>query len=124
MKSVFVVNTGEYDDSYVVAAFSTAEKASEFIGSPDDPAREEHYRVEEWPVDLLPPLVWSDRWDVEMQPDGSATVRHSQRTDRVTQDNGEAWAYHDGCVHAYSWISADHAMKLAAECREEKGGHT
>lgn len=130
MKSVWVVSSGDYDGGGVVAIFSTEAKAWEFVGEPN-PARTDiyvvakfPYVVAEFPIDLLPPLVWSDRWEVDMLPDGSATVQHSQRTDRGTQDNGEAWSYHDGCIHAYSWISADHAMKLAAECREGKGGHT
>lgn len=132
---VYIVTQGEYSDYSIQAAFSTREKAEEYRA-----AKPSEYRIEEYELDSEPPRVYGPRWGVALRLDGSRDERYCFHAESEEQTEirrqGERGSGHtsagfyderrtkgDGLAFGWfsgvSYVSAEHAMKLAVEQRQK-----
>lgn len=129
---VFVVTHGEYSDYRIDAVCSSPEKAKEFMGT-----SKQEFGVEEYEVDGEQSRVWGTVWVVLLRLDGSISSEWEREEDvsehHYKGDRGQgqtaAGFYdnrrtaEDGLTHGWfqgtSYVSRDHALKLAAEQRQK-----
>lgn len=147
-QTVYVVSCGEYSDYGVFDVFTTREKAEEWIKHNTDPvtgkgAEWYPYTIEERTLDPdSVQRVWADCWTAQLvletgnrllDYDGNPVkARHNR--EEITEGRraagaqiGEIWQIGmvGRCGHgvlgvtATSYVSEDHAWKLAAEARQK-----
>lgn len=140
MSKVYVVTTGSYSDYGVRAIFSTRKKAEEYMerckAANNSDTENDGYcyvdtdfnSIEEWTLDEGLQERAYDRWHVGiMLDDGSLEYGKSPTHSKqwgVPQNEArvdEHIPIHKGrgAVRVYSCKSAEHALKLAAEKRQE-----
>lgn len=123
---VYMVTSGEYSDYGVCGVFSSMEKAQEYMGRP-----EQFNDVKELEVDSVPPRVWKQMWTVDLDYKGDLTHYYDNRQESRWQEfeedpgrgSSRAWgpSYDNRgpTFFATSYVSWDHALKLAIECRQK-----
>lgn len=137
---IYIVTSGTYSYYGINAVFSSTEKAEEYLAQMPAKEREEgYYKIEEWGVDELPPLVYGPEWAIRLRLDGSIAEdkyypEHDKTEDHYKGERGRVFRHPafdrpnddmakidsmDGLFWGYSYISRDHAMKLAIEERQQ-----
>jgi hypothetical protein len=132
MNKVFIVTSGAYSDYGINSVFSSREKAQAWV---DKHANPSGYRIEEYEVDECAAHVKLTRHEVAIDLEsgdiiqtrahdwiGPANVRSEpcefidfRRTGRSS--GYPTFGFLFGRVISY--VNAEHALKLAAECRQE-----
>lgn len=126
--SVFVVQRGQYSDQFVDAIFSTKDLAEAYVrevrACGDDTACATEFRVDS-DAGMVARTFWRVRIDLET---GAASQRGGEVKDVAPPtlrgaveslfDKGPAPGCNPFAV-VRSYESAEHALKLAAECRQE-----
>lgn len=130
MAQVFVVTTGAYSDYGISSIFSTREKAQSWI----DKHHSGEYRIEEYELDECASHVVLTRHEVDIDlesgdiictrshPWVGPNVRSEKSTivDFRGTGRSSSWPSFGRLLgKVTSYVSADHALKLAAECRQE-----
>jgi hypothetical protein len=123
VNNVWIVTEGDYSDYHICGVFSSEEKAREFINAPSHATE---YGIEQWDIDSLPQLQWRQCWRVYiLMSDGSwyhpSQAEGSKMGHWEIGDPNERGYGNNGPVYCsgHSYISWDHALKLAAEKRQE-----
>jgi hypothetical protein len=137
--TVYVVTAGSYSDYHIEAVFSSEEKAQAYIGNAPDST---DYAVNEYKVDVESPLVWSQCWQAHLRADGGDAYPQEwakKPQDLIVRDEehvkGERgsgsydeWSLSSGywrkapntaVFHGKSYVSLEHAHKLAVEQRQK-----
>jgi hypothetical protein len=124
---VYVVTEGSYSDFHVSAIFSSREKAVEYMGGFPD----QFNGIEEYELDAEPPRVMSRCWHAHLRLDGSLYMPQSDGVEDVEEEcrhgeRGRGWTtvqnYYPKTLNWFngkSYVSAEHAMKLAVEQRQK-----
>lgn len=128
-RKVHLVMSGSYSDYSFEAAFSTAEKAEEYMGGHPD-----EFEMIEAVLDSDQSIVFGQCWRVHLCLDGSHYLRPNEEgtLDRVpvehrSGERGEGITHHYGSwvtdrsemFSGKSFVSYEHALKLAAEQRQK-----
>jgi hypothetical protein len=120
--TVYVVTTGDYSDYRVKALCSTLEKAKDFIQRAGIISDSD---IDEWEVDGLEDYCNRPNWEcvlnvlghIDRRSEGSEFVPSSERGGANTYDLGKM-SFNKQFFRGVSYESAEHALKLAAECRQ------
>lgn len=125
---MFIVTSGEYSDYHIDRAFSTEEKALEYVLSQTDTEDSEkerlrEYNIEEFEVDeQYDKLVYKTIYSVElMLQTGQQKNKWEYRTSGKEKYRGEFTIFGSdnfGYVRGRSIVSAAHALKVAVEGRQ------
>lgn len=124
--TVYVVTEGSYSDYTVMAIFSSEEKAIEYMGGHPEKFND----IETFELDVEPPRVFGQVWCVSLNLDGSVQqpLWSNELTDVPKEhrqgERGEGRIYppinkYRGRVTGTSYVSGEHAMKLAVEQRQK-----
>jgi len=121
--TVFVVTQGSYSDYSICAIFSTREKAVEHMGGFPG----EFNDIEEYDLDSLRPRKLTKQWNARLNWDGS--VHQYENKNPSVIDVVEAYVGERGGSYTFTWrggafvgmsyVSYEHAMKLAVEERQK-----
>jgi len=128
---VYVATEGSYADYHISAIFSSREKAEEYMGNMPDRFNE----IEEYELDSEPPRVFGQQWVAALKLDGSVDAhythmyitdvpvehRQGERGWGETKDYGfmKADRFNYAWFSGRSFVSAEHAHKLAVEQRQK-----
>lgn len=120
MTKVYVLTEGSYSDYHIVGIFSTLAGAEKVRSGSTDTS----VQVEEWTIDADTELEWGTVWHADIRlGDGLARQRYEEQRFRHPAET-VVQICHD-CANApfiievRSPISAEHAMKVAVEKRQE-----
>lgn len=139
MAKIYLVTSGCYSDYGINAAFSNREKAQAYIDAAKKAKAsegEDEYigdcywssdaNIEEWEIDGQASARVKKSWTVGMMAaDGSIREKVSQRKTFTAEAKGSIQVCDPPCyngqaiIRAESFRSADHAIKMAAEKRQE-----
>lgn len=118
MDNIYLVTSGEYSDYGIHAAFSTEKKAQAYIESStgisvygDAP------EIEIWPIDN-PKCVCRMSWHVTVCANGKFGPRvfeYPEQTEGPIRTATYRVTGRAGGIHVTSYVSAEHALKVAAE---------
>jgi hypothetical protein len=129
-QTVYVVTSGSYSDFGINAMFSTREKAEEYMGGHPDQFND----IQEYELDTEPPRLFGTCWMKALRLDGSVYEFGSwnmilEVDEECRQgERGKGWTTcFDGmhCAHDQGWfcgksfVSDEHALKLAIEQRQK-----
>jgi hypothetical protein len=129
VKTVFLVTSGAYSDYHVSCAFSTKELAEAYIEECSLSGDSDPGAVEEFPVDEEAVSKCVPYWQVEITLESGALVRKrcgkmvvnpSLRVwDFGTKVSNYRFPNQVPTAEACSFVSEEHALKVAAELRQE-----
>jgi len=111
---VFVVQTGDYSDEYIVGIFSTQEKAERIAKLYEGSVREQEVDK----IDNVPEGCWF--YSVEMRKDGEVILVRAKSADDYDANYGWDYNSYPENDHMTFFIWAkdeDHAIKIANEKR-------
>lgn len=120
---VFIVTTGEYSDYHICEVFTTREAAESFLPKAGGIEPE----IEEYEADAVDTFEERDSWNasVDME-DGKITRACKAGKDLVrSSDRGASEVYNDDWIGrpvyamSTSYVSKEHAIKLAVEARQK-----
>ena len=118
--TVYVVTSGSYSDYGIETVFSTREAAEAYIAEGEKLTYSDYNKIEEWPVDERAGFIMRPYWLVWMMKDGSTeNTRELEALAAPTARSGEVGEIGNWGFQAESFVSAEHALKLAAEARQE-----
>lgn len=125
--TVYVVTSGHYSDYGIVAIFSSMELARKFMADVPDNGYND---VEEWVVDAFAGFIRREKftavidlksgeiWDQREWP-----LECAEAGQRSSEPNfwyrGPVGDISSPQISCYSFVSADHACKLAVEARQQ-----
>jgi hypothetical protein len=117
---VYVVTAGSYSDYSIDSIFSTKELAEAYIAEGEKEPYASYNGVDEWEVDELAGNVLRQMWTAYITRDGTL---HTNREQKVMA-NPKARSRAQGLIGDWgfqgeSFISQEHAMKLAVEARQK-----
>lgn len=136
MKRVFIVMSGEYSDYSVEGVFTTREKAEAFIELHKRLDAEQYgdklgarynWGVRRWRIDKPLDEVIKEQWscsidgktgNITWEDDGLERVRSSRVAKRGGSSVYEVPESDEFRCRGYSFVSAEHARKIAAEARQ------
>lgn len=117
----YVVTSGSYSDYSIRGVFSSQEKAEAYIRERGTVPHYDLAEIEEWEIDAEEAALVTDVYSVMIHADGSLFPppypRHSTQLIKPGQLKSSGGCG-NGCFFANSTESAEHALKLAAECRQ------
>lgn len=128
MSKVFVVTHGAYSDYCIDAIFSTKEKAEEYVVKYNETNSYDKGEITEWDLDEMENAelitqTWSCRINLntgdithEKPNEYKLVVKQGERGDTSTDKAIPGFDVHG---MATSYISAEHARKLAVELRQK-----
>src|SRR5579885_931253 len=130
-KSVYIVTKGQYYDYGIDSVFSKKEEADRYAAELAHTTRE-LVRVEEWAIDTMAEMVARKCWHVNLDISTGQfclygfsrgeDYRESTELAKPEQRSGDfnaAGSLHWANVGATSFVSPEHAKKLAVERRQE-----
>lgn len=106
--TIYVVTSGDYSDYGIEAMFSTREKAQAYIDARNLNDYDEGREVNEWIVDEQEGWLMRPQWEAHIRNeppsirDRDAAIRRGKEVAYIT-----------------SYVSPEHALKLAAEVRQQ-----
>lgn len=127
MSTVFILFEGEYSDRSSVGAFSTREKAEEYVAKNYKAGswRHEQTDIEEHEIDERAGCVPIDFW-VAFIETNTGNARHKDGPDSEPARPGDrrcrvgAWGIDDAwTIRVSSPVSLEHAQKVAVELRQK-----
>lgn len=117
----YVVTSGCYSDYSIRGVFSSQEKAEAYIREGGTVPHWDLAEIEEWEIDAEEAARATEVYSVMIRADGSLFAppypHHSTQLIKPGQLES-AGRCDTGCFFANSTESAEHALKLAAECRQ------
>jgi hypothetical protein len=121
MTKVYVVTKGKFSDYRIVAVFSTREGAENMRAGPCDP----NVEVQEWELDALAKHEWGMNWYADIRL-GDGLVRQRYEVEGFRHPTETDVNFHSvfanappSLIQVRSPISAEHAVKVAVEKRQE-----
>ena len=126
---IYIVTDGTYSDYHIEAVFSELDKAEKYLAelkqmSNDDP------RIEEWPVDIDQNKIAKEYWRTTINlvtgkiTEGNNSMGWALPEQRVGNGSDMNEIPYKGTgyvpdVYFVSFVSREHANKLAIEARQE-----
>jgi len=119
--TVYVVTAGDYSGYRIEAIFSAKESAESYIAEGSKVRYADYNGIEEWELDQEAGFVMRPYWGVYLNKDGSMSgdIRRSQQLADPDARRGEVGPCGDWGFQGESYVSEEHALKLAAEARQE-----
>jgi hypothetical protein len=120
MSKVYVLTEGKFSDNHIIGIFSTREGAEKVRAGSTDTS----VKVEEWTLDAVTDLEWGTVWHADIRlGDGLARQRYEEERFRHPAA-ADVRFYHDYAnapfiIEVRSPVSAEHALKVAVEKRQE-----
>lgn len=123
MKTVFVVDVGEYSDNHVDSIWATKAQAEKYLLKkirPDDYHQRNDYNITEWVVNSSMSRVMT-AYSVGFQKDGSIVNVDVHGIDAISKDYKPAvYAANTGIMYAnVAAKTEDQAKKIACDLRAE-----
>lgn len=129
MAKIYLVTDGEYSDYSIYGAFSSREKAQQYIdarNAPDTCWRLSGANIEEWEIDEGLSERLHTRWRIGLALGNGEVVEPARSNESwglpangVEGISSVPCHQNRGIVRAESVESAEHAMKLAVEARQK-----
>jgi hypothetical protein len=119
--TVYVVTEGDYSDYRIKAIFSTKDAAEAYISEGSKYKYADFNDIDEWELDAEAGYIMRPYWGVYLTKDGSLSgdVRTGEQLADPNARSGEVGQCGDWGFQAESYVSEEHALKLAAEARQE-----
>ncbi len=120
---IYVVTGGSYSDYHIEAVFTTKELAEAFVNGHDKEknayGNDSDIEIEEWDADVSPKGFFQKVWQVWLDiKTGNMSNVPTFEFEVKPRDYSDAHLNGADGIYAESVVSADHAIKIAAEERQ------
>lgn len=120
MNSVFVAMHGIYSSRTIIGVFESREKAAEMFGDSIGEDPEKQVQLEEWPMNTCDEgKIWTKLFCVNMNIETGDVQDESCESPGLYDRSYEYVSFTKWWISAASIASAEHAVKLAAEARQQ-----
>ena len=116
MGKIYIITSGCYSDYRIVTAFSTKQKADEFLDIYDD-----DYRLETYTIDSVKPVRKNKIWRISLDVQSKEVIvcyQYELKRNKYKKDLLEYTRYHDGTYGIDFYLESDsrkRAIKIASE---------
>lgn len=116
MGKIYIITSGCYSDYRIVTAFSTKQKADEFLDICDD-----DYRLETYTIDSVKPVRKNKIWRISLDVQSKEVIvchQYELKRNKYKKDLLEYTRYHDGTYGIDFYLESDsrkRAIKIASE---------